>query len=92
MLKWMCQRVEGRIGAPETPIGYMPHDGDFDLQGLDLPAEDFAELMEVDIAAFRADVADAEAYLATFGDRVPPRLGEHAALARDSGWSVRREG
>ena len=74
VLKWMCERVERKIGARETPIGYMPHDGDFDLSGLDYPAEDFAELMAVDIAAFQADVVNAQAYLAQFGDRVPPRL------------------
>ena len=74
VLKWMCQRVEGTIGARQTPIGNMPRTEDFDLSGLAIPAEDFAELMEVDTAAYRADMADAEAYLAQFGDRVPPRL------------------
>ena len=74
VLKWMCERVEGKVGARETPIGNMPLDGDFDLSGLDIPAEDFAELMEVDCAAFQRDVEDAEVYLAKFGDRVPPRL------------------
>jgi phosphoenolpyruvate carboxykinase (GTP) len=74
VLKWMCQRVEGKVGAKETPIGNMPLDGDLDLSGLDLPAEDLAQLMEVDNEAFKADLADAEAYFAKFGDRVPARL------------------
>ncbi len=52
----------------------MPEGSDFDLTGLDIPAEDFEELMEVDCEAFRADVADAEAYLARFGDKVPQRV------------------
>jgi phosphoenolpyruvate carboxykinase (GTP) len=82
VLKWMCQRVEGTIGARQTPIGFMPNDGDFDLSGLDLPAEDFAELMEVDTAAFRRDVEDGEAYLTQFGDRVPPRLVQQLAAQR----------
>ena len=79
VLKWMCERVEGKIGARETPIGYLPQDGDVDLSGLDLPAEDFVELMEVDVAAFRADAVDAKAYLARFGHRVPPRLVQQLA-------------
>jgi len=74
VLKWMCQRVEGEVGARETAIGNMPLEGDFDLMGLDIPPEDFAALMKVDNEAMKADVADAEAYLAQFGDRVPPRL------------------
>jgi len=74
VLKWMCQRVEGTVGAQQTPIGNMPLEEDFDLTGLDIPPEDFAALMKVDNEAMKADVADAEAYLAQFGDRVPPRL------------------
>ena len=74
VLKWMCQRVEGGIGAKETPVGNMPLDGGLDLSGLDVSAEDLAELMEVDNEAFQRDLADAEAYLAQFGEKVPSRL------------------
>jgi phosphoenolpyruvate carboxykinase (GTP) len=54
----------------------MPNDGDLDLAGLDIPVEDLAELMEVDTAAFKADLEDGEAYLDKFGDKVPARLRE----------------
>ncbi len=74
VLKWMCERVEGKVGAKETPIGNMPKDGEFDLTGLDLPAEDFAELMDIDTAAFKSEMAEAREYLVKFGDKVPPRL------------------
>jgi phosphoenolpyruvate carboxykinase (GTP) len=70
----MCQRVEGKLGAKETPIGNMPLDGDLDLSGLELPTEDLAQLMEVEVEAFKEDVVDAEAYLAGFADKVPARL------------------
>ena len=71
VLKWMCERVEGKVGAKETPIGHMPLDADFDLSGLDIPQQDFAELMSVDKQACLHDLADAEAYLATFGEPSP---------------------
>ena len=74
VLKWMCERIEGKVGAKETPIGNMPQGNDFDRAGLDLPAEDFAELMEVDVEAFKTDVTEAREYLTKFGDKVPPRL------------------
>ena len=70
----MCDRVEGKVEARETPIGLMPIDGDLSLEGLDIPAEDWAELMKVDTDLFKGTVDDAEAYLAKFGDKVPARL------------------
>jgi phosphoenolpyruvate carboxykinase (GTP) len=74
VLKWMCERFEGKIGAVETPIGNMPRLEDFDRTGLQLPDEDLEELLEVDIDAFQSDMADAEAFLARFGEKVPARL------------------
>ncbi len=74
VLKWMCERVEGKIDARETPIGLMPQEGDLDLSGLDIPAKDMAELMKVDIANWQGEITDIEDYLSTFGDKVPERM------------------
>ncbi len=79
VLKWMCQRVDGKVGAVETPIGLMPKDGDLDLAGLDLPAENLQELMSVDLAAWKAEIPDIEKHFATFGDRLPERLTKQLA-------------
>jgi len=76
VLKWMCDRVEGKVGARKTPIGLMPIDGDLTLDGLDISAKDWAELMKVDTALFKETVINAEKYLATFGDKLPPRITE----------------
>jgi len=76
VLKWMCDRVEGKVDARETPIGLMPIDGDLTLDGLDIPAEDWAELMKVDIDLFKGTLADAKEYLAKFGDKLPARMTE----------------
>jgi len=74
VLKWMCQRVQEKLDAEKTPIGYMPKAGDLDLSGLDLPSEDYEQLMEVDAQASKSDVAEAREYLAKFGEKVPARL------------------
>lgn len=74
VLKWMCERVEGKVGAVETPIGLMPVEGDLDLTGLDISPEDYAELMKVDVNLFRASIMDTEEYFASFGDRLPARM------------------
>jgi phosphoenolpyruvate carboxykinase (GTP) len=74
VLKWMCERVEGKIPGQKTPIGIMPADGELDLNGLNIDADDIEELMAVDTDAFKHDLDDAEAYFAKFGDKVPDRL------------------
>ncbi|MDF7822473.1 phosphoenolpyruvate carboxykinase (GTP) [Pontiellaceae bacterium B12227] len=76
VLKWMCDRVEGKVEARETPIGMMPLDGDITLDGLDIPAEDWEKLMKVDTEAYKATVNDARAYLAKFGDKLPAKMTE----------------
>ncbi len=74
VLKWMCERVDGKIGARETPIGLMPKDGDFDLEGLDISAANMKALMDVDLAAWKAELPDIERHFAQFGSRIPERL------------------
>jgi phosphoenolpyruvate carboxykinase (GTP) len=71
VLKWMCERVDGKIGARETPIGYLPNPGDIDLTGLTLPSDNLNELLRVDPELWRSEVPDIEKYFAQFGDRIP---------------------
>ncbi len=76
VLKWMCDRVEGKVDAVETPIGLMPKDGDLTLDGLDISAEDWAELMKVDTHLFKTTLSNAREYLAKFGDKLPAKMVE----------------
>ena len=74
VLAWMCQRVDGEIGAEETPIGLIPKPGDLDLSGLTVGDEDMKELLKVDTAAWKAEIPDVEEYFAQYGDRLPARI------------------
>lgn len=74
VLKWMCERVEGKVGAKETPFGNLPKEDDLDLNGLDLPSEDLEELLEVDENEFQTELVEFQEYLKKFGDKVPSRL------------------
>ncbi len=81
VLKWMCERIEGKVGTRETPIGLLPLDGELDLTGLDIPAGDMEELLRVDVDAWRAEIPNLEEHFAQFGDRLPKgmrtQLEEH---------------
>ncbi len=74
VLKWMCERIDGTVGAVETPIGLMPKEGDLDVAGLKIDPADLKELMRVDPAAWKAEAADIERHFGQFGDRLPARL------------------
>ena len=74
VLKWMCERVDGKVGAEETPIGLLPKEGDLDTDGLDTSAEDMQELMKVDTEAWKSEIPDIENHFAKFGDHLPERL------------------
>ncbi|MBI4490067.1 MAG: phosphoenolpyruvate carboxykinase (GTP) [Deltaproteobacteria bacterium] len=74
VLKWMCERLEGKAGAKKTPIGFLPNEGDLDLTGLVLPQENIKELLNVDPVAFKAELPDIEKFFAQFGGRLPQRL------------------
>jgi len=74
VLKWMCERVEGKAQATESPIGLMPADGSLDVDGLDVPANDMKELLRVDRDAFNAEMPEVEEYTAKFGDKLPERM------------------
>lgn len=43
VLKWILDRAEGRAGAKETPFGFVPAEGDINLEGLEFSAEDYAK-------------------------------------------------
>jgi phosphoenolpyruvate carboxykinase (GTP) len=77
VLKWMCERVDGEVGAQKSPIGLLPREGDLDLSGLTLSVEDLKELMSVNITEWKAEIPDIEAHFASLGNRLPERLTAH---------------
>jgi len=74
VLKWMCERVEGKVDARKTPIGFLPNEGDIDLTGLATPPGDIKELLKVNPEPWKAEVPDIEKFFARFGDRLPESL------------------
>ena len=73
-LKWMCERVDGKVGAKKTPIGYLPNDNDLDLRGLIISQENMKELLRVDADAWKLEIPKMEKFFSQFGDRLPKRL------------------
>jgi phosphoenolpyruvate carboxykinase (GTP) len=76
VLKWMCDRLEGKAGGKKTPIGYLPNETDIDLRGLEIPPENIKELLEFDLGDWKAEVPDIEKHFGQFGKRLPKRLSK----------------
>jgi phosphoenolpyruvate carboxykinase (GTP) len=74
VLKWMCERVAGKVDAVETPIGLMPKVEDLYLTGLSISSQDVGELLRVDREAWEAEIPDIQGFFNEFGDRLPGRL------------------
>ena len=79
VLQWIIDRCTGRVGAVETPIGLVPRKEDIDLSGLDVDDEILRELLAVDRDGWRAEMAEIQDYLDSYGERLPVGLREEQA-------------
>ncbi len=82
VLKWICERVEGKGKAQKTPIGNLPAPDALDVSGLTLPANDINELLAVDAAGWKEEVEDVAANYAKFDGKLPKALSEQLESLR----------
>lgn len=68
VLKWIVDRIEGRVEARETVVGYTANAEDLDLEGLDTPIEDVKEALRAPAEKWQGDLADNEEWLKSLGD------------------------
>ncbi|MDK8307275.1 phosphoenolpyruvate carboxykinase (GTP) [Corynebacterium imitans] len=74
VLKWIVDRIEGKVDADQTPVGNTAKVEDLDLTGLDTPVEDVKEALYPDPELWAHDVEDGREYLEGLGSRVPKEL------------------
>ncbi|MGQ0800029.1 MAG: phosphoenolpyruvate carboxykinase (GTP) [Pseudomarimonas sp.] len=71
VLEWMLARVENRVEAVSTAIGYLPKVSDLRLEGLNLTPKSVETLLHVDNQGWQAELEAISAFLAEFGERSP---------------------
>jgi phosphoenolpyruvate carboxykinase (GTP) len=74
VLKWIVDRVRGRVRGKETPIGWTPKYNDIHWAGLDFTYDQFQELQTVDRAAWRNEVIGHEELFILLHDHLPPEM------------------
>jgi phosphoenolpyruvate carboxykinase (GTP) len=57
VLKWIIDRANGKVGAQETLLGWVPKAGHLDLAGLDLAHERLDQATEIDRDEWRQEFA-----------------------------------
>ena len=61
VLKWICQRIEGKVHAHVTPIGNLPLESDIDLSNNEgkfkVVPEDLREILKVDREGWKKEIA-----------------------------------
>ena len=76
VLKWIVDRIEGRVSADETIAGLTARVEDLDLTGLDTPLDDVREALSAPADQWAGDVVDNEAWLEKLGPKVPAEVHE----------------
>jgi phosphoenolpyruvate carboxykinase (GTP) len=81
VLKWMLDRIHGRAGGRETPVGIVPNEVDLDLKGLDLAPQAVREALAVRPEEWSAELESAAEFFEKIGPTMPQELTERRKKA-----------
>jgi phosphoenolpyruvate carboxykinase (GTP) len=75
VLRWVVERVHGRVGAVESPVGWMPRYKDLDWSGLErFTPERFDDLVSFDRAEWKQEILQHDELFIALYDRLPKEM------------------
>jgi phosphoenolpyruvate carboxykinase (GTP) len=77
ILKWIIERVNGRAGARETPLGLVPDLQTFPTEGLDIPRSNLQKLFEVRPGEWLEELEEIKRFLDQFGPSLPYEIRQN---------------
>ncbi len=83
VLKWIFERITGRVEALKTPIGNMPTLGSLDLTKLDITPESIETLLSVDVEGWLSELPNIQSYFEMFAERLPEALYQELSSLRE---------
>jgi len=78
-MEWIIKRCTDRVGATDSPIGYLPNANDLNLAGANVDDATLRELLTVQPDAWRREVGEMREYLREFGSRTPAEMSAELA-------------
>ncbi|HTL97222.1 MAG TPA: phosphoenolpyruvate carboxykinase (GTP) [Holophagaceae bacterium] len=90
ILKWIVDRVHGRVSCVETPLGWVPKKGDVDLEGIQgFDAAAWDRVMAVDTDEWRRELLLHEELFERLYDRLPKEFLPMRQLLLSALWRTR---
>ncbi len=74
ILKYVIERVEGKVEAFETPIGLIPPTSAIDTDGLDMSDEQLEKALAFSAEEWKAEIPQINEWFEKFGDTLPAVL------------------
>jgi len=74
ILEWILDRCNNKVGAVETPIGYVPNLEDIDMTGLSLPHGVMEKLFAIECKDWLAELSSIKEFFKLFKKDLPGEL------------------
>lgn len=86
VLRWVVDRVRGRAGSTESPLGWMPQYEQLDWRGLDFTRDQFTEVMSIDREEWKKELYDQESLFDRLYDKLPREFSHMRELTLSALW------
>jgi phosphoenolpyruvate carboxykinase (GTP) len=86
VLKWIVERIRGKVSSVERPIGWVPRFEDIDWTGLDYSKDDFDNIMNIDPELWKKELFDHEELFSRIYDKLPKEFFFMRVLLLSSFW------
>ncbi|MCM8594166.1 phosphoenolpyruvate carboxykinase (GTP) [Accumulibacter sp.] len=74
VIKWIVDRVHGRVGAVQSPFGLMPRYADITWGGLSFGEAQYAQIMDISRAGALDETEEIKEFFGKFGASLPSEL------------------
>ncbi|WP_166870386.1 MULTISPECIES: phosphoenolpyruvate carboxykinase (GTP) [unclassified Salinibacterium] len=82
VLEWILERVDGRVPAADSPIGWLPAEDGLNLDGLELKDGALQQLFDVNADSWLAETDDTQKFFDQFDGRVPAAVQKQLDVLR----------